>query len=105
VTSDNLPVRDPYMLWGILVRCRSGAYGTLVGMVLEVTLIDVLPGREDDFVDAYEVARPLVATAPGCRSVRLRRAVESPQRFVLLAEWDSLEAHEQNFRRSDRFAQ
>jgi hypothetical protein len=47
-------------------------------MVLEVTLIDVLPGREGDFVDAYELARPLVATAPGCRSVRLQRAVESP---------------------------
>ncbi|WP_433794290.1 antibiotic biosynthesis monooxygenase family protein [Actinoplanes sp. CA-252034] len=74
-------------------------------MVLEVTLIDVLPGREGDFVDAYELARPLVATTPGCRSVRLQRAVESPQRFVLLAEWDSVEAHENNFRRSDRLAQ
>jgi heme-degrading monooxygenase HmoA len=74
-------------------------------MVLEVTLIDVLPGREGDFVDAYELARPLVATTPGCRSVRLQRAVESSRRFVLLAEWDSVEAHEHNFRRSDRFAQ
>ncbi|GIE75904.1 antibiotic biosynthesis monooxygenase [Actinoplanes philippinensis] len=74
-------------------------------MVLEVTLIDVLPGREGDFVNAYEMARPLVATTPGCRSVRLQRAVESPRRFVLLAEWDSVEAHERNFRRSDRFAQ
>ncbi|MDI6104558.1 antibiotic biosynthesis monooxygenase [Actinoplanes sp. NEAU-A12] len=74
-------------------------------MVLEVTLIDVLPGREGDFVNAYQMARPVVAGAPGCRSLRLQRAVESSTRFVLLIEWDSVEAHERNFRRTDRFAQ
>ncbi|SDT62715.1 antibiotic biosynthesis monooxygenase family protein [Actinoplanes derwentensis] len=74
-------------------------------MVLEVTLIDVLPGREHEFVNAYELARPVVAGAPGCRSVRLQRGVEAPTRFVLLAEWDSIEAHEHNFRRTDRLAQ
>ena len=51
----------------ILVSCPSGAYGTLAGMVLEVTLIDVLPGRSDEFVAAYQVARPMLAGAPGCR--------------------------------------
>jgi quinol monooxygenase YgiN len=33
----------------------------------------------------------------------MARGVESPSRFVLLVEWDSIEAHEQNFRASDRF--
>ncbi|MEU4622874.1 antibiotic biosynthesis monooxygenase family protein [Actinoplanes sp. NPDC023801] len=74
-------------------------------MVLEVTMIVVLPGREDDFVDAYQLARPLVAGSPGCRSVRLQRSLGSATRFVLLTEWDSPEAHEHNFRRTDRFAQ
>jgi heme-degrading monooxygenase HmoA len=74
-------------------------------MVLEVTLIDVLPGRADDFVAAYRMARPMVAGAPGCRSVRLKRGVDSANRFVLLVEWDSMDAHEHNFRRTERFAQ
>ena len=74
-------------------------------MVLEVTLIDVLPGREGDFVDAYQLARPLVAGSPGCRSVRLQRGVDSATRFVLLIEWDSRDAQEHNFRRTERFAQ
>ncbi|WP_328467241.1 antibiotic biosynthesis monooxygenase [Actinoplanes sp. NBC_00393] len=74
-------------------------------MVLEVTLIDVLPGRGDDFVAAYQLARPLISGAPGCRSVRLKRGVESATRFALFVEWDSVEAHEQNFRRTERFAQ
>lgn len=74
-------------------------------MVLEVTLIDVLPGRSDDFVAAYQVARPMIAGAPGCRSVRLKRGVESVNRFLLLVQWESMDAHEHNFRRTERFAQ
>lgn len=72
-------------------------------MVLEVGLIDITPGREDEFAAAYATARTVLADTPGCRSVRLTRGVESPSRFVLLVEWDSVEAHEQNFRATERF--
>ena len=74
-------------------------------MVLEVALIDVQPGREDDFAAAYAQGHPILAGAPGCRSVRMTRGVETPDRFVLLVEWDSVDAHEQNFRATERFAQ
>ncbi len=73
-------------------------------MILEVGLIDVLPGREDEFAAAYRQARPILAGTPGCRSVRMTRGVESPSRFVLLVEWDSVAAHQENFRETDRFA-
>ena len=73
-------------------------------MVLEVAIIAVRPGAEEDFVNAYRGARDEVATTPGCRSVRLTRGIESPSRFVLLVEWDSVEAHELQFRATDRFA-
>lgn len=74
-------------------------------MVLEVALIDVIPGQEDEFVAAYGKARETLATTPGLQSVRMTRGVESPSRFVLLVEWDSVEAHEENFRGSERFGQ
>jgi heme-degrading monooxygenase HmoA len=74
-------------------------------MVLEVALIDVLPGYEPQFAAAYRTARPLVAGTPGCRSVRMTRGIESPSRFVLLVEWDSVQAHTENFRKTDRFVQ
>lgn len=72
-------------------------------MVLEVADIAVTPGSEDEFAAAFLGAREVLATTPGCRSVRMTRGVESPARFVLLVEWDSVEAHEQNFRSTDRF--
>jgi len=74
-------------------------------MVLEVALIDVNPDQEDAFAAAYAQGRPVLAGTPGCRSVRMTRGIESPSRFVLLVEWDSVEAHEQNFRASERFDQ
>ena len=67
-------------------------------MVLEVALIDVTPGHEDDFAAAYAKARPILAGTEGCRSVRMTRGIESPSRFVLLVEWESVQAHEENFR-------
>ncbi len=71
-------------------------------MVLEVALIDVTD--PDGFVEAYLGARPILAETQGCRSVRMTHGIESPDRFVLLVEWDSVEAHEVNFRATERFA-
>jgi heme-degrading monooxygenase HmoA len=71
-------------------------------MVLEVGLIDVTPGSEEAFRAAYSEGRVHLATSPGCRSVRMTQGVETPTRFVLLCEWDSIEAHEA-FRASNAF--
>jgi heme-degrading monooxygenase HmoA len=74
-------------------------------MVLEVALIDVSPGQEDAFAASYRLGHPILAGTPGCRSVRMTRGIESPSRFVLLVEWDSVEAHNENFRGTERFEQ
>ncbi|HEY0486563.1 MAG TPA: antibiotic biosynthesis monooxygenase [Mycobacteriales bacterium] len=72
-------------------------------MVLEVAQFDIRPGAEDDFAAAFAEGRALLEATPGFHSVRMTRGVESPSRFVLLVEWESVEAHEDNFRASDRF--
>lgn len=72
-------------------------------MVLEVATITVTPGAEEVFLASYRGARDVLAGTDGCRSVRMTRGVESPSTFVLLVEWDSVEAHEENFRQTDRF--
>jgi len=79
------------------------AFWQAAGMVLEVALFEVRPGEEEAFAAAYRRACGEVGTTPGCRSVRLTRGVESPSRFVLLVEWDSVDAHLRNFRATDRF--
>jgi heme-degrading monooxygenase HmoA len=74
-------------------------------MVLEVADIHVTAGSAAAFRDAYLGARQVLTSTPGCRSVRMTHGIESPDRFVLLVEWESVEAHEQNFRATERFTQ
>jgi heme-degrading monooxygenase HmoA len=74
-------------------------------MVIEVAVFTAKDGHAEQFAQAYAQARDLIASSPGCRSVRMTRGVENPERFVLLVEWDTLEAHTVGFRGSERFTQ
>jgi heme-degrading monooxygenase HmoA len=71
-------------------------------MVLEVAQFDIRPGSEAAFVAGYRSVVGAVAESPGLLSLRMTQGVETPTRFVLLAEWESVE-HHQAFRDSDRF--
>lgn len=72
-------------------------------MVLEIADFAVKPGTEEEFADAVNEGLKFISDSPGFRSARLTRGVESSSRFVLLIEWDSLEAHTVGFRESDNF--
>jgi heme-degrading monooxygenase HmoA len=72
-------------------------------MVLEVADIHVQAGAEGAFRAAYLGVREVLASTPGCRSVRMTQGIETSTRFVLLVEWDSVAAHEDNFRATDRY--
>ncbi|MFX4272402.1 antibiotic biosynthesis monooxygenase family protein [Propionibacteriaceae bacterium Y1685] len=72
-------------------------------MVLEVA--DIHVSDREGFVSAYRGAVEVLRTCPGCRAVRMTAGIESPNRFTLLVEWDSVEAHEENFRGTERFTQ
>lgn len=71
--------------------------------VTEIADIQVVAGGESDFLAAYDGVRDVLTSTPGCREVRMTQCIETPTRFVLFVEWDSVEAHEQNFRASERF--
>ena len=75
----------------------------MAGVVLEIADFAVLPGKEDEFAAAVREGLALIANTPGYRSARLTRGVESPSRFVLLIEWESLEAHTVGFRESENY--
>ena len=72
-------------------------------MILEHACLDVVVGEERHFEEAFEQAKHIIASAPGFRSLRLERCLESPSRFLLLVEWDRLEDHTEGFRGSAEF--
>jgi exosortase/archaeosortase family protein len=56
--------------------------------VLEQAILDVTPGLEDRFENAFAEANTLLAAVPGFRSLRLARSIETPSRYLYLVEWD-----------------
>lgn len=72
-------------------------------MVTEIADITVRADTQEQFADAVREGLRYVSDTPGFRSARLTRSVETPTRFVLLIEWDSVEAHTVGFRESDNF--
>lgn len=75
-------------------------------MVLEVADIQIRPGEHQAFEAAISQGiQTVISRCQGFRSYRLQRGIESPQRYLLLIEWDKLEDHTVGFRQSARFAQ
>jgi len=74
-------------------------------VITEHALLEVVSGREDEFVEAMERAKRLIVSSPGFVSLRVERGVERPGCFLLLVEWETLEDHTQGFRGSAAYEQ
>lgn len=63
-------------------------------MLLERCELVIKEGSEDGFAAAMkDRGIGLLADFPGVRSVNLGRGVENPHKFMLLVEWESMDAH------------
>ena len=65
--------------------------------VVERAQLDIVPGREAAFEEAFGEAVAVIRRQPGCRGVTLSRGVEEPSSYLLLVEWDRLEDHTEGF--------
>ncbi|TPQ26283.1 antibiotic biosynthesis monooxygenase family protein [Methylomonas koyamae] len=71
--------------------------------MLEVAILDIIPGKETDFEAAFAVASAIIANSPGYISHQLQRCVENESRYILLVNWQTLEAHTIGFRSSPEY--
>lgn len=69
-------------------------------MILEHAILPVKPGREAGFEVAFAEAKPIIAGMPGFIDLRISRSIETPNEYLLLVQWESLEAHTVGFRGS-----
>lgn len=75
-------------------------------MILEIADIRILPGKGTEFAAAIQLGLDTVASkAKGFRGYKVNRGIESPERFVLMIFWDTLENHTVDFRQGPLFAQ
>jgi heme-degrading monooxygenase HmoA len=69
-------------------------------VILEVAVLNVRPGMAADFESAFAQASSIISAMPGYISHQLQRCIEVPDRYLLLVNWASLEAHTVGFRGS-----
>ena len=75
-------------------------------MILEVADIRIQPGRQAEFEAAIQRGiTTVIARARGMKGWKVNRGVESPERFVLMVFWETLEDHTVHFRGGPLFAE
>ena len=72
-------------------------------MILEVAVLDVRPGEEAAFERDFALASRFISSVKGYVRHELQRCCEKPNRYILLAHWNSLEAHTEGFRNSTAY--
>jgi heme-degrading monooxygenase HmoA len=72
-------------------------------MVLEHAVLQVVPGQEAAFEQAFATAKAVIAGSSGFRTLRLSRCIEDASRYLLLVEWTALEDHTEGFRKSAEY--
>ena len=74
-------------------------------MILELVDIRIKPGQQAEFQQALQRGLEQVITkAKGFQGYRINHGIESPDRFVLMFYWATLENHTVDFRESPAFA-
>lgn len=75
-------------------------------MILELADIRIHPGRQAEFEEAAQRGLDTVLSkAHGFSRYEVRRSIESPERYVLLIHWASLEDHTVGFRNSPAYGE
>lgn len=74
-------------------------------MILEVAILDVIPGQEARFQADFQQAQHIISAMPGYVDHELKRCIEKPSRHLLLVRWQTLEDHMEGFRNSTQYQQ
>lgn len=72
-------------------------------MITEITFLACTPGGQSHLEAALAKARVIFSRAKGCKGVVFRRSIETPSRYLLIAEWETIENHEVDFRGAEDF--
>jgi heme-degrading monooxygenase HmoA len=75
-------------------------------MILEIADIRIATGKQAEFDTAIQRGIETVASkAKGFRGYKVNRSLESPERYILMIYWETLENHTIDFRQGPLFAQ
>jgi heme-degrading monooxygenase HmoA len=73
-------------------------------VILELADIRIHPGKQSEFDAAIRKGvEGVISKAKGFRGYRINKGIETPERYVLMIFWDTIENHTVDFRGSPAF--
>ena len=73
-------------------------------MILELADIRIQPGKQAEFDAAIKKGvETVVSKAKGFRGYKINKSIETPERYVLMIFWGTVENHTVDFRGSPAF--
>ena len=75
-------------------------------MILELADIHIPPGKNAEFDAAIQRGvETVISQAKGFRGYKVNKGMESPERYILMIYWETLEDHNVGFRNGPLFPQ
>ena len=75
-------------------------------MILEIADFRIKDGQQKQFEEAIKLGlETVISKAKGAKRYSVRHSIESPDRYVLQIEWETLENHTVDFRESPAFTE
>jgi heme-degrading monooxygenase HmoA len=72
-------------------------------VVIEHVILPVTASDRQAFMSAFAQAKPLIEASPGYLGLSLNAAIDEDEGYLLMVRWDSVGAHQDGFRQSDRY--
>lgn len=72
-------------------------------MILEVAILSVKSGEEENFERDFLTAGQYISSIKGYLKHSLQKCLEHTNKYILLVEWENLEDHTVGFRQSEEY--
>ena len=72
-------------------------------MILEVAILNVIPGKENQFEKDFKIAGQYISSVKGYIRHSLKKCIEQNNKYLLLVDWETLEDHTIGFRQSGQY--
>lgn len=72
-------------------------------MILEVAILNVKLGLEEQFEIDFEIAGKYISNIKGYKNHTLKKCIEKENQYILLVNWETIEDHNIGFRKSKEY--
>lgn len=72
-------------------------------MILEVAVLNIKKGLSEDFEKSFQEVQSIISSMKGYVSHELKKSMEQQDKYILLVTWETIEDHEEGFRKSEAY--